>query len=71
MLTKLEIQNDKAHVIRSSMHYGYLFTFRLQYGEASLCYQLLPEFSSSQFETQHRCYKHIEVVHVKILQVKP
>ena len=37
---------------------------RLQYWVASLCNQLLPEFSSNQFETLHRCYKHIEVVHV-------
>ena len=35
-----------------------------QYGVASLCNQLLPEFSSNQFETFHRCYKHIEDVHV-------
>ena len=27
------------------------FQVRLQYGVASLCNQLLPEFSSSQFET--------------------
>ena len=31
---------------------------------ASLCNQFLPEFSSNQFETLHRCYKHIEDVHV-------
>ena len=37
---------------------------RLQYWVASLCNQLLPEFSSNQFETLHRCYKHIEDVHV-------
>ena len=37
---------------------------RLQYWVASLCIQLLPEFSSNQFETLHRCYKHIEDVHV-------
>ena len=36
------------------------FQVRLQYGIASLCNQLLPEFSSYQFETLHRCYKHIE-----------
>ena len=40
------------------------FQVRLQYGVASLCNQLLPEFSSNQFETLHRCYKHIEDVHV-------
>ena len=40
------------------------FQVRLQYGVASLCNQLLPEFSSNQFETFHRCYKHIEDVHV-------
>ena len=37
---------------------------RLQYGVASLCNQLLPEFSSNRFESLHRCYKHIEDVHV-------
>ena len=37
---------------------------RLQYWAASLCNQLLPEFSSNQIETLHRCYKHIEDVHV-------
>ena len=37
---------------------------RLQYGVASLCNQLLPEFSSNQSETLHRCYKHIENMHV-------
>ena len=36
----------------------------LEYWVASLCNQLLPEFSSNQFETFHRCYKHIEDVHV-------
>ena len=30
------------------------FQVRLQYGVASLCNQLLPEFSSNQFETFHR-----------------
>ena len=40
------------------------FQVRLQYGIASLCNQLLQEFSSNQFETFHRCYKHIEDVHV-------
>ena len=40
------------------------FQVRLQYGVASLCNQLLPEFSSNQLETLHRCYKHIEDVHV-------
>ena len=40
------------------------FQVRLQYGVASLCNQLLPEFSSNQFETLHRYYKHIEDVHV-------
>ena len=33
---------------------------------ASLCNQLLPKFSSNQFETLHRCYKHIEDVHVTL-----
>ena len=40
------------------------FQDRLPYGVASLCNQLLPEFSSNQFETSHRSYKHIEDVHV-------
>ena len=40
------------------------FQVRLQYGIASLCNQLLQEFSSNQFETFHRCYKHIKDVHV-------
>ena len=40
------------------------FQVRLQYGVAGLWNQLLPEFSSNQFETFHRCYKHIEDVHV-------
>ena len=51
-----------------SHNYGildlYNFQVRLQYGVASLCNQLIPEFSSSQFETLYRCYKHIEHVHV-------
>ena len=49
-------------------NYGILdvdnFQVRLQYGVASLCNQLLPEFSSNQFETFHICYNHIEDVHV-------
>ena len=44
------------------------FQVRLQYGVASLCNQLLPEFSSNQFETFHRCYKHIEDVHVTFIR---
>ena len=40
------------------------FQARLQCGVARLCNQLLPEFSSNQFETLHRCYNHIEDVHV-------
>ena len=36
----------------------------LQYGVASLCNQLLIEFSGNHFETLHKCYKHIEDVHV-------
>ena len=31
-------------------------------GVASLCNQVLPAFSSNQFEMLHRCYKHIEHV---------
>ena len=42
------------------------FQVRLQYWVASFCNQLLPEFSSNQFETLHRCYKHIENVHVTV-----
>ena len=40
------------------------FQVWLQYGVASLCNQLLPEYSSNQFETLHIFYKHIEDVHV-------
>ena len=40
---------------------------RLQYWVASLCNQPLPEFSRNQFETLHRCYKHIEDVHAILL----
>ena len=40
------------------------FEVSLQHKVASLCNQLLPWFSSNQFETLHRCYKHIEDVHV-------
>ena len=40
------------------------FQVRLQYGVASLCNELLPEFSSNQFETLHRYYKHLEDMHV-------
>ena len=51
------------------------FQVRLQYGVASLCNQLLPMFSSNQFETLHICYKHFEDVHVtfnrqKIISIK-
>ena len=42
------------------------FQVRLQYWIASLCSQLLPEFSSNQFETLHRCYQHIQDVHVSL-----
>ena len=49
-------------------NYGILdldnFQVRLQYWVASLCNQLLLEFSSNRFETLHRFYKHIEDVHV-------
>ena len=40
------------------------FQVRLQFGVASLCNQVLSEFSSNQYETLHRCYKHIEDMHV-------
>ena len=40
------------------------FEVRLQYWVASLCNQLLQEFSSNQLETLHKCYKHIENVHM-------
>ena len=49
-------------------NYGILgldnFHVRLQYWVASLCNQILPEFSSNRFETMYICYKHIENVHV-------
>ena len=40
------------------------FQVRLQYEVASLCNQLLSEFSSNQFETFLRCIKHIEEAHM-------
>ena len=46
------------------------FQVMLQYGVASLCNQLLSEFSGNQFETLHRCYKLIEDVHVTFLKAK-
>ena len=65
---------EDAHVTFSrqenyfSHNYGILdldnFQIRLQYWVASLCNQLLLEYSNNQFETLHRCYKHIEDVHV-------
>ena len=42
------------------------FQVSLQYGVASLGNQLLLEFSSNQFETFHRCNKHIEDVHLTL-----
>ena len=36
------------------------FCARFQYRVASLYNLLLREFSSNQFETSHRCYKHFE-----------
>ena len=49
-----------------SKNFGFKFQVWLQYGVASLCNQLLPEFSSNPFETLRRCYKHIEDVHVTL-----
>ena len=46
------------------------FQVRHQYWVASLCNHLLPEFSSNQFETLHRCYKYIEDVHVTLADKK-
>ena len=40
------------------------FQVRFQFWVASLCNQLLPEFSSNQFKTLHKCYQHIEDVRV-------
>ena len=58
----------RARAIVGQIRYSVLdldnFQVRLQYWVASLCNQLLPEFSSNQFETFHRCHKHIEDVHV-------
>ena len=39
-------------------------------GYLGLCKQLLSEFSGNQFETLHRCYKHIENVHVTFCRQK-
>ena len=66
--------NEDVHVTCSRQerkfwqNYGILdldiFQVWLQRKVASLCNQLLPEFSSNQFETVHRCYKHNEDVHM-------
>ena len=40
------------------------FEIMLQCRVTSLCNQLLPEFSSNQFETSQRCYKHVEDVYL-------
>ena len=37
---------------------------RLEHRVASLCYQLLPQFLSNQFETLHRYYQPIEDMHM-------
>ena len=42
------------------------FQVSLQHKVAGLCNHLLPGFSSNQFETSHRCYKHIEDLHVTL-----
>ena len=59
----LDLDNFQVRLQKASI-LGCNFQVRLQYGAARLCKQLLPEFSSNQFETLHRCYKHIENVHV-------
>ena len=69
-------RNEDMHVnfCRQENHfwqnYGILdldnFQVRLQYWVASMCNQLLPKFSSNQFETFHVCYEHIEDVHVNL-----
>ena len=46
------------------------FQVMFQYGVASLCNQLLSEFSGNPFETLHRCYKLIEDVHVTFCRRK-
>ena len=46
------------------------FKVSLQHRVASLCNQLLPGVSSNQFETLHKCYKHIEDVHVTFCRQK-
>ena len=60
--------NEDVHMIFSKQEILDLdnFQVRLQYGVASLFNQLHPEFSSNQFETFHRCYKHIEDEHVTL-----
>ena len=40
------------------------FQLMLQYGVLTLCNQLLPEVSSNKLQTLHRCYKHIEDMHL-------
>ena len=46
------------------------FEVRFQYRVASLCKQLLPEFSRIQFENLHRYYKCFEDVHVNFCTQK-
>ena len=63
---------EDVHMIFGMQEYNFLtklwlldnFHVRLQYGVASLCNQLFPEFSSNQFEALRRYYKHVEHVHV-------
>ena len=63
---------DKKIILQQNYGSFYLdnFDVRLQYRVSSLCNQLLPGFSSNQFETLQRCYKHIEDVHVTLQTIK-
>ena len=61
-----EIINDKITAILDLDN----FQVRLQYGKASLCNQLLLQFSSNQFETMHTCCECIEDLHVNFCRRK-
>ena len=47
-----------------------IFEVSLQYKVSGLCNHLLLGFSSNHFETLHRCYMHIEDVHVNVCKQK-
>ena len=63
------LSRQESNFLTKLLHFGIdnfqvRLQVRLQYWVASLCNQLLPEFSSNQSETLHRCDTHNENVHV-------